>query len=61
MAAQQARALHEPLKAEAIADLRNTLNADPILDDGWTYRTRPVSGYAVIDVYDETGSYVGTL
>jgi hypothetical protein len=30
-------------------------------DDGWTYKTRTVGASLVIDVYDETGEYVGTL
>lgn len=55
MANIEAQTFHEPAKASAIAERNQRDDAD------WTYKTRIVGTYAVVDVYDEDGEYVGTL
>lgn len=37
------------------------LNDRDRLKAEWSHRTRSMGAYAVIDMYDETGEYVGTL
>ena len=55
-------ATHTGLSPERASELAEDLNADPLED--WTYQVRhdpKGTGFSFVEIYDETGTYLGDL